>query len=301
MAARKNFEVIIIGGSYAGLSAALALGRSLKKVLIIDGGVRCNHQTPHAHNFITQDGVEPGVIAARARKDVLAYNTVNLIDDLAVAGEANEEGFIITTKSGAVYQAKKLICASGIKDMMPDIKGFSDCWGISVVHCPYCHGYELRNQKTAIMANGEKAFHLATLVHNLTDDLMIITGGVADFSQDQVASLDSKNIKIIEAELSEIAHENGHVKHAVLKDGQKLAVNAIYAAVPFTQNSDIALTLGCELTESGLLKVNGFQATNVKGIYACGDNTAMMRSIASAVYTGNLAGAMVNKALTFRE
>jgi thioredoxin reductase len=298
MTEHKIFDVIIIGGSYAGLSSAMALGRSLRNVLIIDSGLRCNRQTPHAHNFITQDGEEPGVIAAKATSEVLKYDTVTIVDDLAVSGSANDTGFVIATQKGHEFRAKKLIFASGIKDLMPDIKGLAACWGISVVHCPYCHGYELRKQKTAIMANGARAIHLASLVNNLTKDLTIITTGKAEFSVEELDKLKLHNIKIIETGVSALEHQNGQVTHVVFKDGSKEDFTVLYAAIPFTQNSDIPMALGCELTQQGHLEVNNFQATTVKGIYACGDNAAMMRSIATAVYSGNLAGAMVNKELT---
>src|SRR5690606_1025740 len=138
-----NTEVIILGGSYAGLSAAMALGRSLiRNVLIIDNGLPCNRQTPQSHNFLTQDGQSPSVIREFAKAQVLAYPTVQWLDDTAVKGEKVQDGFLINTASGQSVMTKKLIVATGIKDMLPDIKGFADCWGISVVHCPYCHGYE---------------------------------------------------------------------------------------------------------------------------------------------------------------
>ena len=293
-----NFEVIIIGGSYAGLSAAMALGRSLRDVLIIDSGLRCNRQTPHSHNFITQDGAKPAVIAESAKAEVLGYQTVKFVNDLAISGRKTDDGYLITTETGEEYAAKKLIFATGIKDIMPDIKGFAACWGISVVHCPYCHGYELRKQRTAILANGAKAFHLATLVNNLTDDITILTMGKPDFSAEETAKLHAHQIKFIETSVSEIEHEDGQIKSVIFSDGSQDSFDALYAAVPFVQHSDIPLSLGCELTEHGYIKVNNFQATTVNGIFACGDNSAMMRSVANAVYSGNLVGAMVNKMLT---
>ena len=132
----KNFEVIIIGGSYAGLSAAMALGRSLRKVLVIDGGRPCNRQTPQSHNFITQDGVPPHQITAIAKEQLLQYKTVDFVHDLAVSAEKNKNGFSISTQSGNIVTAKKLIMATGIKDLIPKIKGFAECWGISMIHCP---------------------------------------------------------------------------------------------------------------------------------------------------------------------
>jgi thioredoxin reductase len=298
MADTKNFEVIIIGGSYAGLSAAMALGRSLRSVLIIDSGIRCNRQTPHSHNFLTQDGEEPGAIAEKAKTEVLEYDTVELVNDLAVSGARTEMGFKITTETGKQFSAKKLIFASGIKDIMPEIKGFAACWGISVVHCPYCHGYEIRNKKTGILANGARAMHLAALVNNLTDDITILTNGKAEFSTEELSKLQLHNIEIVETELSEIVHEDGQISDLIFNDGVERSFSALYAAVPFTQHSDIPVALGCELTEHGHLKVSNFQATTVEGIYACGDNSTMMRAVASSVYSGNLAGTMVNKELT---
>jgi thioredoxin reductase len=297
MKGTKHFEVIIIGGSYAGLSAAMALGRSLRHVLIIDSGLRCNRQTPHSHNFLTQDGEDPSVIAGKAKKEVLNYDTLEWIDDLAVSGSKTEDGFTITTHKGDEFSSKKLLFASGIKDIMPEIPGFAACWGISVVHCPYCHGYEFRNQDTAILANGPKALHLASLVNNLTKKLSILTMGKANFSEAERVKLDYNQIEIIEEEVAAIEHENGRLKCLNFKNGTNKEIDVLYAALPFTQSSDIPTALGCELTETGFIKVSEMQATSVPGVYACGDNSGMLRSIANAVYSGNLAGAILNKAL----
>ncbi|MEQ8475271.1 NAD(P)/FAD-dependent oxidoreductase [Fulvivirga sp.] len=292
-----HFEVIIIGGSYAGLSAAMALGRSLRKVLIIDSGMPCNKQTPHSHNFITQDGEKPTVIALKAKEQVMKYNTVQFLNDLAISGQKTDNGFTIATKTGNHLSAKKLIFATGIRDIMPNVKGFADCWGISVVHCPYCHGYEIRKQKTGIMANGEKALHYAGLVNNLTDDLTILTSGKAEFDTEQFAKLEKNKISIIEKEVAAIEHENGYISKVIFNDGSAEKFNAIYAGLPFEQHSQIPADLGCEITEAGFIKVDMMQKTTVEGVYACGDNSSGMRSVANAVAAGNVAGAVVNKEL----
>lgn len=298
MTDKNNFDVIIIGGSYAGLSAAMALGRSLKNVFLIDSGMPCNRQTPYSHNFITQDGEKPGAIAEKARAQVLRYDTVKSHNGLALGGKKTESGFAITTQAGEEFTAKKLIFATGIKDIMPDIKGFQECWGISVIHCPYCHGYEFRHQKTGIMANGERTFHLASLVNNLTDDITILTSGKAEFDTEQLKKLEKHGIEIIEKEVSEMEHENGHIKHVIFKDGSKMDFTAVYAAIPFTQHSDIPADLGCEMMEQGYIKVDNLQQTTVEGVFACGDSTSAMRSVSNAVYSGSITGSMVNKQLT---
>ncbi|MGC3944871.1 MAG: NAD(P)/FAD-dependent oxidoreductase [Chryseolinea sp.] len=298
MSDNKTYDVIIIGGSYAGLSAAMSLGRSLRSVLIIDSGLPCNRQTPHSHNFITQDGVRPAEIAAIAKAQVMAYKTVSFLNGLAIDATRNEKGFVIGTQDGQQFESKKLVLASGIKDHMPDIKGFAECWGISVVHCPYCHGYELRDRKTAIIAKGERAFHLASLVNNLTKDITILSNGKPDLSDEQISKLSRHNIQIIETEITAIDHQAGYVRNVVFADGTKIAFESVYAAVPFTQHSDVATKLGCSLTEQGHIVVDAACKTTVDGVYACGDNSSMMRSVANAVYTGNMTGAMINRELT---
>ncbi len=294
MTDNKNFDVIIIGGSYAGLSAAMALGRSLRNVLIIDNGKPCNIQTPHSHNFLTQDGKTPKEISTLSKHQVEKYETVKFYNGLATIGTKTENGFEITTSNDDLFTAKKLVFATGIKDTMPDITGFAECWGISIIHCPYCHGYEHRYQNTGIIANGQRAFHLASMVNNLSDKVTILTNGKADFSSEQLEKLNNHNIKIIETKISEIEHKNGQLKNLIFKDGNKIPFDVAYGAIPFTQHSDIPVSLGCELTEQGYIKIVAFQKTTIPDIYVCGDNSNMMRSVANAVSSGNIAGAVAN-------
>ncbi|QQT25901.1 NAD(P)/FAD-dependent oxidoreductase [Sphingobacterium spiritivorum] len=293
----KLFDVIIIGGSYAGLSSAMSLGRSLRNVLIIDTGKPCNRQTPHSQNFLTQDGKTPQEISRIAREQVEQYPTVAFYQGEAVNGEKTDAGFIITTSTGEKFSSRRLILAAGIKDIMPDINGFSESWGISVIHCPYCHGYEYRNEKTGILANGDRAFHMASLINNLTKDLTILTSGPAEFETEQKAKLEKHNIPVIEKKVIEVEHLNGQIRNIVFEDGTRMDFKAVYAALPFVQNCAIAEQLGCVLTEQGYIEVDNLQKTNIEGVFACGDSTSMMRSVAIAVSSGNLTGAMVNMEL----
>ena len=293
----KLFDVIIVGGSYAGLSSAMSLGRSLRNVLIIDSGKPCNRQTPHSHNFLTHDGKTPQEISRIAKEDVEQYPTVDFYEGEAVKGEKTDVGFIITTNTGEKFHSRKLILAAGIKDIMPDIKGFSESWGISVIHCPYCHGYEYRNEKTGIIANGDRAVHMASLINNLTKDLTILTSGPAEFDTEQKAKLEKHNISVIEKKVAEVEHQNGQISHIIFEDGRRMDFKAVYAAIPFIQNCDIAEQFGCMLTEHGYIQVDNMQKTNIPGVFACGDSTSMMRSVALAVSSGNLTGAMVNMEL----
>ncbi|RKQ42685.1 thioredoxin reductase [Roseivirga pacifica] len=294
---KTQYEVIIIGGSYAGLSAAMALGRSLRNVLVIDSGKPCNRQTPHSHNFLTQDGKAPAEIASIAKAQVAKYQTVDFFDDLAISGTRTAAGFTIKVDSGDTFSAPKLVFATGIKDIMPNIKGFAECWGISVVHCPYCHGYEVKGQTTGILANGDTAKHLAPLVGNLTDKLTIYTNGKPEFSIEDLEQLEKHNIDINAKVVREVEHQNGRMNKLIFKDGSSAKLDAIYARLPFAQHSDIPEELGCEINDQGYIAVNAFQQTNIDGIYACGDSASPLRAVANAVYSGNLVGAMVNREL----
>ena len=289
-----EYEVIIIGGSYSGLSAAMALGRSLRKTLVIDSGKPCNEQTPHSHNFLTQDGKSPKEIAENARKQVGEYETLHFHQGKAVDAKKSETGFEVTTEEGEKFYSKKLIIATGITDEIPNIKGFKESWGISLIHCPYCHGYEYKGKKTAIIANGDKAVHISSLVKNLTEDVTLITRGKANFTNEQRDKLQRNNIQIIENEIAELKHHKGIVESIIFADGTEIKFEAVYGAFPFHQHSEIPNNLGCEFTEFGHIKTDQFQKTNVPGLFVCGDNSSMMRSVSNAVMTGNVAGAMVN-------
>lgn len=225
----KQFDVIIIGGSYSGLAAGMALGRALKKVLIIDDGKPCNRQTPYSHNFITHDGDTPAEIAALANLQVSRYDTVKFFHGLATSGCKTERGFEIQVASRETFAAKKIIFATGIRDMLPDIDGLAACWGISVLHCPYCHGYEVRHEKTGILGNGEAGFDFARLISNWTNDLILFTNGDSTLTAGQSSQLKSRNIKIIEKEIERLEHSNGYLQNIIFKDGTRSSLKALYS------------------------------------------------------------------------
>jgi thioredoxin reductase len=295
MKKKRQYDVIIVGGSYAGLSAAMALGRALRDVLIIDSAKPCNKQTPHSHNFLTNDGKTPKEIASIAKQQVRMYESVSFVNGIAAAGKKNAKGFEIRLETGETFTSKKLVFASGIKDLMPDIPGFAESWGISVLHCPYCHGYEVRHQKTGIFANGDVAFELATLISNWTRDLTVYTNGKSTLSKEQKAKLDKHQIAVIETGIVRLENKNGYIQNILFKDGTKAQVKALYARLPFVQHSAIPVALGCELTNEGYLKIDTAQRTTVSGVYACGDNASRMRTVANAVSMGTTTALMLNK------
>lgn len=298
---KNDFDAIIIGGSYAGLSAGMALGRALRNVLIIDSGKPCNSQTPHSHNFITQDGKRPKEISSLAKEQVLKYKTIQFYDGLAISGSKTETGFEIITQSGKKFRSKKLIFATGVKDIMPSIKGFSECWGISIIHCPYCHGYEYSNDKTGILANGDVAFEMGKLISNWTKDLTVFTNGKSTLTTEQSEKLAKNSIKVVENEIDSFEYCKGQIENIHFKNGSKTAIKALYARPAFEQHCTIPKQLGCELTEQNYIQIDPFQKTTQHGIFACGDNTTMMRSVSYAVAMGGIAGTMTNREIIEEE
>ncbi|TDE15485.1 NAD(P)/FAD-dependent oxidoreductase [Dyadobacter psychrotolerans] len=294
MKEEQKFDVIIIGGSYAGLAAAMSLGRAIRKVLIIDSGKPCNIQTPYSHNHLTQDGSTPAEIAAIAVKQVLAYPTVKLKQGFAVSVSGKNNKFEVFTETGEQYAAKKIIFTTGIRDLKPAIPGFSECWGISIIHCPYCHGYEYRDEPTGIFVNGEGAFEFARLIKNWTQKVTILTNGAATFEETTRQKIYEIGVEIIEKQVKTFDHKNGLLENIHFTDESAFALNVMYARVPFEQHSQIPLNLGCEFNELGYIKIDDFQKTNLPGIYAAGDNTSMMRSVSGAIAAGSKAGAMIN-------
>jgi len=291
---KEIFDVIIIGGSYAGLSAAMSLGRSLRKVLIIDNGKPCNEQSPHSHNFITQDGNSPQEISSKAKSQVLKYDTVKFINGLATNGKMVNGLFEIGLDSSETFKAKKILFATGLKDLFPNIEGFPECWGISILHCPYCHGYEVKHQKIGLLGNGDAGFGLAKLISNWTENLTLFTNGKSKLTAEQTRKLDQHQIKIVENKISRFEHDKGYIQEIIFNDGSKENLTALFARIDFKQHCEIPQEMGCELTEHGFIKVDDLQRTSVSGIYAAGDNSHGLRAVSAAAAAGNKAGAIIN-------
>ena len=291
----QNFDVIIVGGSYSGLAAAMALGRALRQVLIIDSGNPCNKQTPHSHNFLTHDGKTPNEISTIAKQQVEKYKTVSFFNGLATSATTVKKGFEIQVASGETFRADKVIFATGIRDILPEIKGLAACWGISVLHCPYCHGYEVRNEKTGILGNGESGFEFSKIISNWTSDLTLFTNGTATLTAEQTAKLGKHGIKTVEKGIERLEQTKGYLQCILFKDGTKSSIKVLYAPGPFEQHCQLPKSLGCELTEEGYIKIDAFHKTTIDGVFACGDNVTRMRTVANAVAMGTTTGMMVNK------
>ncbi len=301
MTDQQLFDVAIIGGSYAGLSAAMTLGRARREVIIIDSGKPCNRQTPHSHNLITHDGKTPAEISALAREQVLAYPTVQMRAGLVTQVAGVDGAFAVTVNAGHTVQAKKLIFTTGIRDIMPDIPGFAESWGISAIHCPYCHGYEYSDARTGVLMNGEMALEYIKMIRHWTADLTLYTNGPATFDETARAKMLAFGAEIVEQPIASLDHENGYLKSLRLTDGTTRDITALYHRPAFVQHSSIPEELGCELNPQGFIEVDEAQKTTVAGIYAAGDNSGAFRGLTGAMAAGTTAGARLNHELINEE
>ncbi len=291
------YDVLIIGGSYSGLSAAMSLARSMRSVLVIDSGEPCNRQTPYTHNFLTQDGNSPDEIRTVAKSELELYEHMTFANTKAEAANRIPNGFEVETANGVYYKGRKLLLASGVRDILPKVEGIAECWGISVLHCPYCHGYEVKNEKTILIANGTAAFEAAKVISHWTKDLIILTNGKSKLKPDQLDLLELRGIPVVESRVRSLVHQNGKVNTVLCTDGTSYDTTTVYAQSKTEQHAPLAKELGCKFNRHGLIKVDVLQKTSEPGIYACGDNSSKGRSVAVAVAAGSVAGIFINKEL----
>ncbi|MGV3509470.1 MAG: NAD(P)/FAD-dependent oxidoreductase, partial [Sphingobacteriaceae bacterium] len=231
-----------------------------------------------------------------AMEQVLKYDTIQLYNGMALSAEKTEKGFEVHT-SKASFTARKLLFTSGVIDETPTIQGFAECWGISVLHCPYCHGYEVKNESLGIIANGDIAYEFCRLINNWNKDIILFTNGKSKLTSVQSNKLLDKKIQINGSPITEFLHQNGQIQKVLLEDGSEHKVKAIYARLAIKQHCEIPIQLGCVLTEQGYLQVDEFQKTSVNGVFAAGDNTTPARAVSIAVAAGTKAGISISKEL----
>ncbi|MBX2979066.1 MAG: NAD(P)/FAD-dependent oxidoreductase [Flavobacteriales bacterium] len=291
------FDTIIIGGSYSGLSAALTLGRARRHVLVIDANEPCNARVPHSHNLLTHDGVPPHVLRTKARADVAKYPTVQFLDGRAEQLGGTDGAFTVRSSDGTEHRGRKLLLALGVRDELPPIKGLAECWGISAAACPFCHGYEVRDQRLVVIGNAPENVHYAKLIRNWSDRLTLCSNGPSRFDNEQHEALRKQGITLVENPIAEVLHEQGQVKALLFADGSRRDADTLFLRSDTIIPKALTEALGVERTELGLLKVDPMQRTNVPGVFASGDCTTPMRALSAAFASGTMAGAAITHEL----
>lgn len=291
------YDVIVVGGSYAGMAAALQLLRARRQVLIIDAGQRRNRFAAHSHGFLGQDGVDPAVIAGQAREQLTAYKTLRWIDGTAISAKPADDGFSVTLSDGEVFTARRMILALGVTDTLPEVPGLEERWGKHVFHCPYCHGYELGGGPVGVLAVGPISMHHALMLPEWGPTTFFLNGAFTP-DANQRAQLDAHGVAIEETPIARIRGE----ADVELEDGRIVELTGIFTATKTRPSSPLADQLSCEQDEGLLgpvIRTDAMKQTSVEGVFACGDAASSMHSVALAVGDGSLTGAGAHRSLIF--
>ena len=290
-----HYDVIVIGGSYAGMAAALQLLRARKSVLVIDAGERRNRSASHSYGFLGQDGVDPAEIAAKARRQLENYSTLCWREGRVehIAGQSDD--FTVTTADGHAHHGRRILLAIGLADQMPPISGLAERWGKSVFLCPYCHGYELGQGRIGVIATGPMSLHQAQFLTEWGDVTLLINDALI-LDADARAELDHRAVVIEQVPIERI---EGHAD-VRLTDGRVHSFAGLFTAANCRPSGSLAEAAGCALEETPMgmqISVGTDNKTSVPGIFACGDVAQIPHSVSVAVGNGALAGIHVHRSL----
>ncbi|MFB5760433.1 NAD(P)/FAD-dependent oxidoreductase [Paenibacillus medicaginis] len=294
---KQLLDVAIIGGGPAGLNAALVLGRARKNVAVIDEGRPRNAVTREAHGFLTRDGISPGEFRRIAKEQISAYPSVSLVEDTAVSIAGEDGQFQITTAQGTTFASKKLLFAVGMKDRPLDIPGLKEVYGQSAFVCPYCDGWELRDQPLVIINKGADIMHFAPLISGWTNNFIFCTNGPDELTDAQREELQRHQVPMFDSPIRHIDSEDGIVQQVVLEDGTNIPCRGIFFKPDLVPGSDLPRAIGCDMTEAGIVVVDEFCKTTVPGVYSAGDAASRFNQAIAAASTGSLAAAMINNEL----
>lgn len=290
------FDVAIVGGSFAGLSAALPLARARRKVAIFDTGVRRNRFAATSHGFFAQDGRAPGAMVAEARAQLDAYATVRWFGTAVSSIAGEPDGFELDVEGG-VHRARRVILAMGVSDELPAIPGLAERWGRGVFHCPYCHGYELQQGRIGVIATGPNSLHQAQLLPEWGAVTFFPNGALA-LGEEDARALAARGVTVDETPITGIAGQ----ARVLLADGRSEDFAGLFTASRTQAASPLAAGLGCEHEEGPLgafVKTGAMKETSVPGVFACGDLARAAGNVALAVGDGAMAGTAAHRSLVF--
>ncbi|WP_426337885.1 NAD(P)/FAD-dependent oxidoreductase [Pseudoduganella sp. S-14] len=293
-------DVIIIGGSFAGLAAALQLGRARRKVTVLDTGLPRNRFASHSHGLLGHDHKPPLDILAQARHQLARYPTVSLVSARADSVSGGLDDFTVLTDNGESLGARRVILSYGVADQMPDVPGFAESWGTSIVPCPYCDGFEVAGQHWGVLWTGPQSYQSAKLFQHWTDKLTVFADG-HDIPSDIQADLANRSISVVAGRIVEIAHQKGHISTVNLESGRNIAVDVLFAQPRSKPSASLHESMGLATvdTPTGIvLKVDERRQTSVPGIYAAGDlATPFLPSVTQASSQGAMAGIFAQQSL----
>ncbi len=300
-ASKMDYDAIVVGGGPSGLSAALVLGRSCRKVLVCDAGQPRNRTSPAVHSFFSRDGIRPVELLKIGREQLKPYD-VSFHDGRVTNAQRSNPGFRVQTESGETFLARNLILATGVTDDLPELEGLADLWGTGVYHCPYCHGWEVRKKPWAYMADAGLAVEWGLELQCWAGELTYCSGGTSELTDADREKLRELGIEIREQSIKRILSESNDIRGIEFTDGESLDVEAFFIRAPVVPRSSLAKQLGCKLVSmtgvySDTAETDQFGATSVPGVYVVGDASVGAPQVTTAVTDGAMAATMINKSL----
>ena len=293
------WDCIVVGAGPAGLNAALVLGRARRRVLVLDSAEPRNYATHEMHGVLGHDGLDPADLRARGRAELARYG-VEVVTAEVQDAEVLDGAVRLTSARGAEV-ARTVILATGMLDEVPDIPGFAEVWGTSAHTCPYCDGFEHRDERLAVLAAGARGEHLAVLLRQWSDDVVLLSNGPHDLAPDQLARVQALGVPVIETPVVAWRATSGRLRRVRLDDGQTLDRDALFFYVGWQLRNDLARTLGCELRDDGSIAVDSDQATTVDRVYAAGNCADPRALVPAAAGSGVTAAVAINARLSFED
>ncbi|CAB3695605.1 Thioredoxin reductase [Achromobacter mucicolens] len=294
-----HYDVIIIGGSFAGLSAAMQLARARRQVLLVDAARPRNRYAAHAHGFLGQDGVPPQEIVANARAQLARYPTVSFLDGEAIQALAQDGGFAVVMAGGEQVRGARLILATGMRDELPPLPGLQARWGQTVLHCPYCHGFEVAGEPLGVLAAHPMSVHQAMLLPDW-GPTTYFTQGQFEPSPEDARHLAARGVRVERTPVVALRGDAPALTGVVLADGREVPLRALFVASRVHMASPLAGQLGCEFDEGPLgpvIRVDDMKQTTVPGVFAAGDASTPMSNATLASASGVMAGVCAHRSL----
>ena len=295
------YDALVVGGSWAGLSAAMQLARARRRVLVVDAGRPRNRFAHTSHGFLGQDGRTPAAILETARAQVLAYPTAELLHDQAARAEPGDGAFEVALASGATLRARRLVLATGIVDELPDVPGLRERWGTSVLHCPYCHGFEVADGRLGVLAVGEQSVHQALLLPDWSADVTLFTNGAFEPTAAQLATLAGRGVRVEPRRVVELVGDGAALAGVRLADGGGVVgLDALFTASRTRMASPLAEQLGCAFDDGPfgpVIRTDARKETTVTGVYAAGDAARVPHNATWASADGVTAGVYAHQSL----
>ncbi|WKA56464.1 NAD(P)/FAD-dependent oxidoreductase [Planococcus shixiaomingii] len=264
-------DCAVIGGGPAGLNASLVLGRSRRKTVLFDDNKPRNAVTSESHGFMTRDGIDPQELKRIAQEELGKYPNVAIEKQKVLRITKEDSLFHIATESGEEFRAKKIILATGLKETFPDVPRIAEFYGTSMFSCPYCDGWELRDRPLVVISENPMVFHMAKMVSNWTEDLIICTNGKQLLSDSEKSVLKSEGIPVYEEKILSLHGQNGSLEKIEFEDGTVVLREGGFVTTEWSQASSFGSLLGCNLNERGGIETDMMKRTNIDGVYACGD------------------------------